>query len=364
MLVIQLKKNIKILSIAILIITGIGACDPSTSYRSDGMMFGAYEPSTYQYVVLSPKFYYSERLEAELIAKGYRVATAPARIVREQYRVQRGQVLLMDCEYLGHAQRNVWGTSAAVYCEASDLATGDTVYVGNGEYMGLYESHDISGAIQNALEALPSTGRPGSQVAALQLPSTDSTGGSHGGHGGTAGSGTAFFVSAEGHLITNHHVIDGCEELRVYYRGAYRRASIVRINRDNDLALLRMNGQPDVYAEFQRPLGVRAGDMIVSVGFPLRGLLADEATVTNGTISALAGIGNDRRTIQISAPVQPGNSGGPLLDSSGGVVGVVVAKLDAVRVFAATGDIPQNVNFAINGELITAFLDRAGVAYR
>src|SRR5439155_21695916 len=97
---------------------------------------------------------------------------------------------------------------------------------------------------------------------------------------------------------------------------------------------------------------VRQGDGIVAVGFPLRGLLASGPNVTTGTISALAGLGDDSRYLQITAPVQPGSSGGPLLDQSGNVVGVVVGKLDALRVAQAIGDIPQNVNFAINAAVI------------
>ena len=99
------------------------------------------------------------------------------------------------------------------------------------------------------------------------------------------------------------------------------------------------------------------------VGFPLHGLLASEANVTTGTISALAGLGNDTRFLQITAPVQPGNSGGPLLDQSGNIVGVVVSKLDTMRIAKATGDIPQNINFAINGTVARAFLDASGVEY-
>ena len=99
------------------------------------------------------------------------------------------------------------------------------------------------------------------------------------------------------------------------------------------------------------------------VGFPLHGLLASEANVTTGTISALAGLGNDTRFLQITAPVQPGNSGGPLLDQSGNIVGVVVSKLDTMRIAKATGDIPQNINFAINGTVAKAFLDATSVEY-
>ncbi len=84
-------------------------------------------------------------------------------------------------------------------------------------------------------------------------------------------------------------------------------------------------------------------------------------TLTTGEVSALAGLRDNPRQIQISAPVQPGNSGGPLLDGSGNVVGVVVSKLNAQRVARSTGDIPQNVNFAVKGAEVVEFLRRQGV---
>jgi S1-C subfamily serine protease len=101
----------------------------------------------------------------------------------------------------------------------------------------------------------------------------------------------------------------------------------------------------------------------VVVGFPLRGLLAAEATVTSGEVSALAGLRNDNRHLTISAPVQPGNSGGPLLDSSGNLVGVIVSKLNAQQVAQVTGDIPQNVNFAIKSSVARNFLEANGVDF-
>ncbi|MEX0815304.1 MAG: serine protease, partial [Dongiaceae bacterium] len=116
-------------------------------------------------------------------------------------------------------------------------------------------------------------------------------------------------------------------------------------------------------AAFREGRGVRAGDGVVVVGFPLRGLLASAANVTTGTVSALAGIRDDIRYLQITAPVQPGNSGGPLLDMSGNVVGVVVGKLDALAVAEVTGDIPQNVNFAIKDSVARSFLDANGIDY-
>jgi serine protease Do len=98
---------------------------------------------------------------------------------------------------------------------------------------------------------------------------------------------------------------------------------------------------------------------VVAYGFPLAGLLSADPKLTRGEINALAGIRNDPANFQISAEVQPGNSGGPLLDMQGNVVGVVVSKLDSARVQNV-----DNVNFAVKGEAAQAFLRRAGVAFR
>ena len=99
-------------------------------------------------------------------------------------------------------------------------------------------------------------------------------------------------------------------------------------------------------------------------GYPLTELLSKSGNFTLGNVSALVGIGEDSRYLQISAPVQPGNSGGPLLDQNGNLVGVVSAKLNALKLMLATnGDIPENVNFAIRASIVTSFMDANGVAY-
>jgi S1-C subfamily serine protease len=93
------------------------------------------------------------------------------------------------------------------------------------------------------------------------------------------------------------------------------------------------------------------GEPVVALGYPLQGVLATELNVTTGTVSALSGLQDDRRRLQITAPVQPGNSGGPVIDESGAVVGTVVGSLVGPAEIA-----PQNVNFAINNVIVRAFL--------
>ena len=105
----------------------------------------------------------------------------------------------------------------------------------------------------------------------------------------------------------------------------------------------------------------RLGETVIVVGYPLGGLLGSGPQVTTGNVSSLIGPGDDTRSLQFTAPTQAGNSGGPLLDGDGAVVGVVSSKLNALRVHEMTGDVPQNVNFAIKGMLARGFLEAAGI---
>jgi TPR repeat protein len=172
--------------------------------------------------------------------------------------------------------------------------------------------------------------------------------------------GTGFFASANGHIVTNAHVVKDCLSVSSSRGG---RVSKVSIDEQSDLALYVASEKPKAFARLRGGRGARVGEPVVAVGFPLSGLLSADPIVTTGIISALSGLRNDRRTIQITAPVQPGNSGGPLLGESGSVVGVVVGKLDALKVAEAIGDIPQNVNFAVSLGTLQSFLNANGVSY-
>jgi serine protease Do len=167
----------------------------------------------------------------------------------------------------------------------------------------------------------------------------------------SASSGSGFVVSSSGHVLTNAHVIENCTSILI------DGITMTRVSSDSDvdLALLvspSLKGQ--VVAVFSANPAMLNSDVTV-IGYPLAGLLGG-LNVTRGSLSSLKGMGGDGNRMQISAPVQPGNSGGPVLNSAGQVVGVVVSKLDAQKVGDAIGDIPQNVNFAIRGEIAKLFL--------
>lgn len=171
--------------------------------------------------------------------------------------------------------------------------------------------------------------------------------------------GSGFFVSGAGHVVTNAHVVSGCSRVKA----AGEVLKVVTVDGQSDIALLAAPNPSPVYAKLRGGRGVRLGEAVVTVGFPLHGLLGSDPIITTGVVSSLAGLNNDRRDIQISAPIQPGNSGGPVLGADGSLVGVVVAKLDAIKVAGAIGDIPQNVNFAVGVSTLQSLLNANSVPY-
>ena len=169
-------------------------------------------------------------------------------------------------------------------------------------------------------------------------------------------------MSQDGSLLTNAHVVDGCTTIRVKPDGgALLPARLVASDKANDLALLKIDHQPAKVAAIR--IGIRLGEPVAVFGFPLSSVLASTGNFTLGNVTALAGLGDDTRHIQVSAPVQPGNSGGPLLDQHGNLVGVVTYKLNALKTAVANGDIPQNVNFALKSSAAASFLESNRVAF-
>lgn len=221
---------------------------------------------------------------------------------------------------------------------------------------GLPVDGEVSAALMESLTKALDEGRP--EMASLTPP------GELAPSEEPDASGTGFILNDRGHVLTNHHLVANCRTLRARPSGEpARAASVVATDRGNDLVLLKVEGATPVYAGFREGPSIRLADGVVAVGYPLLGLLSSQATVTTGAVNALAGLDDDSRFLQMSAPVQPGNSGGPLLDLSGNIVGVVDAKLDAVSVVEATGDIPQNVNFAIKAAVARSFLEANNVPY-
>ena len=168
-------------------------------------------------------------------------------------------------------------------------------------------------------------------------------------------------MSTDGYVLTNNHVVKGCQKLATRDGKTF---AVVDTNVASDLALLKTEARSQDAATFRVGRAPEIGDTVVVYGFPLPPILSSEGNVTEGILNATTGPGDAPNLIQISAPVQPGDSGGPVFDSSGHVIGVVVAKLDASKVAKMTGDLPQNINFAVHWSEVKAFLDQEGVTYR
>ena len=176
------------------------------------------------------------------------------------------------------------------------------------------------------------------------------------------GNGSGFFVSKTGMLLTNNHVVAECTKMRVDVKDKLVLGRVLRTDPVNDLAVIKFDVTPDVIASFRDGPYVRPGDTVVAAGYPLTDILAPELNITTGAVSSLAGMGGNASFVQMTAPVQPGNSGGPLLDSSGQVVGIVESKLTVIPAAAGKIDIPENVNFAVKSSIARVFLEDAGVA--
>lgn len=175
--------------------------------------------------------------------------------------------------------------------------------------------------------------------------------------------GTAFVISDDGFVVTNSHVIAGCREIRA--EGHPTPAALVTTDAVNDLALLKL-GEHSVppLPLAAHPEALRQGEEVVVFGYPLNAVLSHGGNLTPGVVSALTGLGNNTNQIQITAAIQPGSSGSPLLNRKGEVVGVVSMKLSDIKMVKATGQVGQNVNFAVSGQTLKTFLDRHSVRYR
>jgi serine protease Do len=146
-------------------------------------------------------------------------------------------------------------------------------------------------------------------------------------------------VSRQGHLLTNNHVVSGCTLVEVAGVGT---ATVLSSDPGNDLALIQVKSQTTDFEPVRiANKATRLGEEVVALGYPLRGVLGDGLNVTTGTISALSGLGNDSTQLQFTAAIQPGNSGGALVDRTGALVGVVASKLSDMAALKGGGFVPQ-----------------------
>lgn len=173
--------------------------------------------------------------------------------------------------------------------------------------------------------------------------------------------GTGFLLSESGYVVTNHHVVENQTEIKVVFphKNATFEAEVQIKDTNNDLVILRLKGftYNKIFAEempyaFKPSGNLKLGMQVFTLGFPLGQVLGKSVKFSDGMISALSGIDDNASLFQISNPIQPGNSGGPLLDKDCNLIGVVVASLNAKLFLKYADTIPQNVNFAIKSDYL------------
>ena len=168
-------------------------------------------------------------------------------------------------------------------------------------------------------------------------------------------SGTGFFVSSDGHIVTNNHVVDSCKEIELNYEGKSELLNTIAIDQINDLALLKSTSKTENFFTISEK-DIELLEEVYVAGFPFGKEISSSVKVTKGVVSSLSGVGDNYSNMQIDAALQPGNSGGPIIDKKGNVVGVAVAKLDFTKVIEIFGAIPEDTNFGIKSSVLKTFL--------
>jgi S1-C subfamily serine protease len=165
---------------------------------------------------------------------------------------------------------------------------------------------------------------------------------------GTAGSsGTAFFINSKGYLLTNNHVVEGCELQQVKYNDKDYEAKIIATDKTLDLALMKIEAKPKNYLKFSESSLEKLQKVYVA-GYPFGKGLSDDLKISSGIVSSVKGYDDNSNEFQVDAPINPGNSGGPIVDDTGELIGIAVAG------FAK--DKAEGINFGIKSLSAITFL--------
>lgn len=176
--------------------------------------------------------------------------------------------------------------------------------------------------------------------------------------------GSGFFVAEGGRVVTNRHVVEKCDALTVETTtGTLASATLLRFDDKLDIALIQGNLATPAIAIFQPRDSIQPGGSVAVIGYPDQGLPPRRPLMTLGATVALD---RERHTDRIAfrADVRPGNSGGPMLDQWGHVIGIVNAKVDTVKLYSQTKQLIRDVGFGISAAAVLRFLDETGTPYR
>ncbi len=295
----------------------------------------------------------SEPSGANVEWNGHLVGTTPFTVNLEDYCFKSPKWLWS--KYMNEAiVLRVWKDA---YMEKTlTLTSGPYSWVSlDGRYTKIYYVV-TSEAFHVRLQAFPYLPKP---------PTTDTGTGATVPEGPESVMGTGFVLPRSAYVVTNHHVVNGMAEIMVMSPSSQRstKATVAVKDQTNDLAILKMedasvlaaNAPNSLFSVGSSPLKI--GQEVFTLGFPLGDIMGATARLSSGRIDSLLGLQDDPRVYQISNPLQPGNSGGPLFNANGELVGIVFSGLNAKLFYEAAGIIPQNVNFAIKATYLKNLLE-------
>ncbi len=244
---------------------------------------------------------------------------------------------------------NVGDVKSKLYSTATPLVFKADHYMGDKTL-----NTNVIFTFENGLMNLIYTdGRP--KVTYLKLYPTASDNISQSTNPSKVASGTGFGISSNGIIVTNYHVIDGAKSIKIRginsdFSKTYK-AKVIVSDKNNDLALIQIDDYSFTSLGII-PFTIKTslagvGENIFVLGYPLRASMGDEIKLTNGIVSSKTGFQGDITSYQISAPVQPGNSGGPLFDNQGNLIGIINAK--------HTG--AENASYAVKSSYLTGLIE-------
>jgi S1-C subfamily serine protease len=180
----------------------------------------------------------------------------------------------------------------------------------------------------------------------------------------TVSTGSGIAITRGGLILTNEHVVRQCDAYQVVL-GSTRtlKAALRASDAAKDLALLTVEESFPLAATVRQDAAPQLGEPVAVIGYPLVHVLSAQPNVSFGHINSTVGVKGNPAQMQIDVPIQRGSSGGPVLDAAGHVIGIVVSKLDALKLAKKTGDLPQNINFAIRGDIVRSFLETQNVDF-
>ena len=177
------------------------------------------------------------------------------------------------------------------------------------------------------------------------------------------GSGTGFFVDNNGMVLSAAHVVNDCVHVELQHKGELVKGEVQYSSSLLDLAVIKTDFNNTTYAAIAEDTKPVLGKQVFVTGYPLADILSEYPSLTVGNISSIGGLKGAKGVFQFSAPVQPGNSGGAIVDYQGNVVGLVSSSLNQAMMLKKAGTVSQNVNFGINPQVIRKFLHNHDVAF-